>query len=86
MAPNTSSVASMNTMPSTMSCGATPPRAGSANCGRKARKNTSTLGLVRFITTPRPAMRQRLTGLAAGVGPSSCDATAAGARKAPQAR
>ncbi|MNI87693.1 hypothetical protein D3C73_1449120 [compost metagenome] len=53
MAPNTNSVDTMNTAPNCMTCKPTGPSAGVVNCGRKAKKNRSTLGLVRFMTMPR---------------------------------
>lgn len=53
MAPNTSQVASMNKPPKASNCGTASPRAGSTNCGSKARKNKATLGLLMFMMTPR---------------------------------
>src|SRR5690554_6857999 len=53
MTPNTNNVASMNRAPSARVWRATEPRAGDVNCGKNARKNSDTLGLVRFMMMPR---------------------------------
>ena len=43
----------MKIAPSTIICPATFPLAGSANCGRNARKKINTLGLVTFMMAAR---------------------------------
>ena len=51
--PNTRTVAAIKIRPSTPIYTGRGPRAGSVNCGRKARKKIDTLGLVTFMTMPR---------------------------------
>ena len=76
-----SPAAAMKTRPSQKVCRATLPRLALANCGSSARKNRITLGLLRFISTPR---LQACSGVRLGA--ASCPAGPTGARQAPQAR
>src|SRR3546814_16158256 len=71
----------MNKAPRPSVCRATEPRAGEGNCGRNARKNKDTLGLVRFMMMPR---RNRAEAASFGAGAAPCARPCA--RKAPQAR
>ena len=78
----------MKTLPSTMICTGTLPRAGSANWGKKARKKISTLGLVRFMTTPLPTqpMAERRVSTSRCSCALALSSTLTGACHAPQAR
>ncbi|CFL99259.1 Uncharacterised protein [Bordetella pertussis] len=62
IAPNTSSVASMKTAPSSTICQPMGPASGRVNWGRNAKKNNSTLGLVRFMMMPRRYSAPRASG------------------------
>ena len=55
----------MKKLPSSSICRATEPRALSVNWGRKARKNSATLGLVTFMMMPENKVRVPRAGMRA---------------------
>ena len=72
------SATAKKTAPRTMVCTAAPPRAGSMNCGRKARKNSETFGL--STLTSMPSAKARVSGAATGSAAAAASLTARSVR------
>jgi len=53
IAPNTAMVWAAKTAPRASICSSSGPLAGCTNCGRNARKNKATLGLIALAMNPR---------------------------------